>query len=258
MFAFFRKRRKFVQVPERTCVYAIGDIHGRADLLETLLERIEAHAARYAEFRKVLVTLGDYVDRGAGSKGVIERLLTPPAGFETVYLMGNHEDLMLRFLSQPADGGVWMQNGGEATMTSYGVPVDGGWDVDRAKEWRDALAEAMPPAHLGFLRGLAMQHTEGDYLFVHAGVRPGVPLRRQDPEDLMWIRDEFLRSDRDHGKVVVHGHSVAFKPEEFPSADRPSRIGIDTGAYATNRLTCLALVGAMRSWIYTEPDPRFA
>jgi serine/threonine protein phosphatase 1 len=257
VFGLFSKRRKFCQVPERTCVYAIGDIHGRADLLEEVLTRIEAHAARYADFRKVLITLGDYVDRGADSKGVIDRLLSPPMGFQTIYLMGNHEDLMLRFLSQPADGGVWFQNGGEATMASYGVPVEG-WDVDHAKELRDRLMGALPPSHLAFLRALEMQHTEGDYLFVHAGVKPGVPLRRQDPEDLIWIRDEFLRSTRDHGKVVVHGHSVAFRPEEFPSADRPSRIGIDTGAYATNQLTCLALVGAMRSWIHTEPDPRFA
>lgn len=257
MFGLFGKRRKFCQVPERTCVYAIGDIHGRADLLDLVLEKILVHAARYDGFRKVLITLGDYVDRGADSKGVIDRLLAPPPGFETVYLMGNHEDLMLRFLAQPADGGVWFQNGGQAAMESYGIPVDG-WDVDRAKALRDALAAVLPPAHLAFLRGLAMQHTEGDYVFVHAGVKPGVPLRRQDPEDLMWIRDEFLRSTKDHGKVVVHGHSVAFKPEEFPSSDRPSRIGIDTGAYATEQLTCLALVGAMRSWIHTEQDPRFA
>ncbi len=257
MFGLFGKRRKFCQVPERTCVYAIGDIHGRADLLDQVLPRIVAHAGRYADFRKVLVTLGDYVDRGPDSKGVIDRLLTPPPGFESVCLMGNHEDLMLRFLSQPADGGVWFQNGGEATMASYGLET-GGWDVDRAKDLRDMLAAALPPAHLAFLRGLQMQHTEGDYVFVHAGVKPGVPLRRQDPEDLMWIREEFLRSTRDHGKVVVHGHSVAFKPEEFPSSDRPSRIGIDTGAYATNQLTCIAMVGAMRSWIHTELDPRFA
>ncbi|MGE0665446.1 MAG: metallophosphoesterase family protein [Sphingomonadales bacterium] len=257
MFGLFSKRRKFCQVPEKTCVYAIGDIHGRRDLLDEVLPRIEAHAARYPEFRKVLITLGDYVDRGPDSKGVIDRLLAPPAGFETVHLMGNHEDLMMRFLAQPADGGVWFQNGGEATMASYGVPVEG-WDVDRARELRDLLAGALPPEHLSFLRGLEMQHVEGDYAFVHAGVKPGIPLRRQDPDDLMWIRDEFLRSTRDHGKVVVHGHSVAFKPEEFPSADRPSRIGIDTGAYATNQLTCLALVGAMRSWIHTELDPRFA
>ncbi|MEN3952117.1 metallophosphoesterase family protein [Iodidimonas sp. SYSU 1G8] len=258
MFGLFRKKRKFVQAPPRTCVYAIGDIHGRADLLQQVLVRIEDHAARYAGFRKVLITLGDYVDRGPDSRAVIERLLSPPPDFETIHLMGNHEDLMLRFLSQPADGAVWFQNGGLATMESYGAPLEGGWVIDEAKQIRDRLAAVLPPEHLAFLRGLRAQHAEGDYLFVHAGVRPGVPLGRQDQDDLMWIRDEFLRSTRDHGKVVVHGHSVAFKPEEYPSAERPSRIGIDTGAYATNRLTCLALVGAMRSWIYTEPDPRFA
>ncbi len=245
-------------MPEETCVYAIGDIHGRADLLEELLRRIEAHAAAYPGFRKVLITLGDYVDRGADSKGVIDRLLSLPSGFRPVFLKGNHEDLMLRFLAQPADGGVWFMNGGLSTMHSYGVPVADGWDVDRAKELRDALANAMPRAHVDFLRGLELHHAEGDFLFVHAGVRPGVPIDRQDPDDLMWIREEFLRSDRDHGKVVVHGHSVAFRPEVFPSAERPSRIGIDTGAYATEQLTCLALVGEARSWIHTDPDPRYA
>jgi serine/threonine protein phosphatase 1 len=257
MFGWFGRRRRFARVPPRCCVYAVGDIHGRADLLEALLTRIVAHAGRYPDFRKVLVTLGDYVDRGPDSRGVVDRLLSPPPGFETVHLMGNHEDLMLRFLSQPADGGVWFQNGGGATMESYGVAL-GEWDIERAKPLRDALAAALPPAHLAFLRGLAPQHVEGDYFFAHAGVRPGVPLNRQDQDDLMWIREEFLRSTRDHGKVVVHGHSVAFKPEEYPSPERPSRIGIDTGAYATGRLTCLALVGALRSWLYTEPDPRFA
>ncbi len=258
MFGFLRRRRKIARVPENTCVYAIGDIHGRADLLALLLERIGEHAAGHAGRRKVLVTLGDYVDRGGDSRGVIDRLLALPGGFEAVCLKGNHEELMLRFLDQPADGGVWFQNGGGATMASYGVPAEGGWDVEHAKALRDALAGALPAAHLAFLRGLALSHVEGDYLFVHAGVRPGVPLKRQDPEDLIWIRDEFLRSERDHGKVVVHGHSVAFKPEEFPSSERPCRIGIDTGAYVTSRLTCLALVGAARTWIYTEPDPRFA
>ncbi|MBI1179403.1 MAG: serine/threonine protein phosphatase [Alphaproteobacteria bacterium] len=258
MLGFWRRRRKFVQAPPRTCLYAVGDVHGRADLLDDLLGRIQDHAARYAGFRKMLITLGDYVDRGPDSRGVVDRLLAPPAGFEAVHLMGNHEDMMLRFLSQPADGGVWFQNGGGETMASYGVPLDEGWSLDQARTVRDRLAAALPAAHLAFLRGLDTSHVEGDYLFVHAGVRPGVPLQRQDPDDMMWIRDEFLRSSRDHGKVVVHGHSVAFAPEEFPSADRPSRIGIDTGAYATGRLTCLALVGAMRSWISTEPDPRFA
>jgi serine/threonine protein phosphatase 1 len=258
MLGFFKRRPKFAQVPPRTCVYAIGDIHGRADLLEVLLQRIQQHSGRYEGFRKLIITLGDYVDRGDDSRGVVDRLLSPPDGFETVSLMGNHEDMMLRFLSQPADGGIWFMNGGAATMASYGAAPAGGWSIDDAKVIRDGLANALPSDHMTFLRTLQTSHVEGDYLFVHAGVRPGVSLERQDPEDLIWIRDEFLRSTRDHGKVVVHGHSVAFEPEEFPTPERPSRIGIDTGAYITGRLTCLALVGAMRTWISTDPDPRFA
>ncbi|MDX1580034.1 MAG: metallophosphoesterase family protein [Alphaproteobacteria bacterium] len=250
--------------PEDTCLYAIGDVHGRADLLASLLEDIRADAARRSASRKLVVMLGDYVDRGQDSKGVLDILIKGQKeglgdGLDVVCLMGNHEDLMLQFLENAEDGAVWIMNGGDAAMRSYGVNVPA---IPQEADPLDLQAEftrKLPDEHLDFLRTLKPCHEEGDYLFVHAGVRPGIPLKRQEPEDMMWIRDIFLESTRDHGKVVVHGHSVRFQPEEFPeNAVRPSRIGIDTGAYMTDSLTCLALDGEERSLIRTQPNARFA
>lgn len=252
------------RTPEDVCIYAIGDVHGRADLLTSLLEDIRKDAAQRKAGRKLVVMLGDYVDRGQDSKGVIDILIEGQAnglggGLEVVCLMGNHEDLMLKFLENPEDGAVWIMNGGDAAMRSYGVSVPA---IPQEADPFDLQAEfsrKLPNDHLDFLRTLKPCHEEGDYLFVHAGVRPGIPLSRQEPEDMMWIRDIFLESRRDHGKVVVHGHSVRFQPEEFPEdAVRPSRIGIDTGAYMTDSLTCLALEGEERRLIRTQPNERFA
>ena len=260
--ALLKRKAEAPRPPEGTVVYAIGDIHGRLDLLNTLLDRIEEDADNFPGHRKVLVTLGDYVDRGENSRGVIDALVNlsegrDMAGFETVTLLGNHEDMMLKFLENPAAGPLWIANGGDATLESYGISVDR--DVDaRLPESRSAFASVLPQEHLRFLRRLDATHVEGDYLFVHAGVRPGRPIAHQDPEDLIWIRDEFLQSKKDHGKVVVHGHSVAFEPEVFPERPRPSRIGIDTGAYMTGSLTCLVIEGENRRWLQTMPNERFA
>jgi serine/threonine protein phosphatase 1 len=219
----------------------VGDIHGRADLLERLLELIEADAAGHPDSAKRLIFLGDYVDRGPASSAVIDLVLQHrPPGIEVVPLMGNHEEMMLRFLEDIAVGRTWMMNGGDATLRSYGVEPPGmfsGTPVLRRAQQQ--FAERLPARHRSFLGGLAISHTEGDYLFVHAGVRPGVPLDRQRSEDLLWIRDEFLDSDQDFGKVVVHGHSISLDPEF-----RANRIGIDTGAYRSGQLTCLMLEGA--------------
>jgi serine/threonine protein phosphatase 1 len=170
-----------------------------------------------------------------------------PAGVEVVALMGNHEEMMLRFLADIAVGRTWMMNGGDATLRSYGVEppsmFSGTPVLHRAQQH---FAERLPARHLSFLQGLAISHTEGDYLFVHAGVRPGVALDRQRTEDLLWIRDEFLASNRDFGKVVVHGHSISLDPEF-----RANRIGIDTGAYRSGQLTCLVLEGTERRLLTT-------
>lgn len=227
-------------------MFAIGDIHGRDDLLGRLLDHIRRHPAAMAAESRVLVFLGDYIDRGTGSPAVLERLSTLHwPGWEMIFLCGNHEDTVLRFLDQPDQAGSWLNYGGRATLLSYGVtgikPV---MAPEELPALRDRFAACLPPGHLAFLRRLSVWAEVGDYLCVHAGVRPGVPLDRQNEHDLMWIRDEFTRSKLDHGRVVIHGHSTTFEP-----VNAPNRIGIDTGAYATGKLTCVVLQDARRTFI---------
>ena len=234
--------------PAGSRLYVVGDIHGRADLLESLLEQIAADGARHPDAAKRLIYLGDYVDRGPASSAVIDMVLNDgPPDFEVVPLMGNHEEMMLRFLEDLAVGRTWMMNGGDETLRSYGVePPSMFAGTALFRHAQQQFAERLPAAHKAFLETLAVSHTEGDYLFVHAGVRPGVALDKQRTEDLLWIRDEFLESTRDFGKVVVHGHSITLDP-----VFRPNRIGIDTGAYRSNQLTCLVLEGAERMLLST-------
>ena len=229
-------------------LYAIGDIHGRLDLLQQLHQLIEQDAGAKQSERKVIVYLGDYVDRGLQSKGVLDCLLSgPPEGFEGVYLKGNHEEAILDFLRDYNFGNTWKYYGGLETLHSYGVTEASTSDNAEAFEAaQKSLAEKLPEEHLKFLRGLRVSATFGDYFFVHAGVRPGVPLDRQVEDDMLWIRDEFLRSNSSFGKVIVHGHT----PEEAPVIAR-NRIGIDTGAYMTDMLTCLVLTGESREFLYT-------
>lgn len=240
-------------VPAGTVVYAIGDVHGRLDLLQRLEAQIVAHPANSGTDRRLIVCLGDYVDRGDDVYGVIEHLRgEPPASFERICLIGNHEAYLLRFLEDSAVAPAWMANGGRETLWSYGIaPPDRPSDPDEAAEVQAALLDRMPASHIAFLRSLALSHREGDYLFVHAGVRPGVPLEYQDPEDLIWIRDEFLEDQRDFGAVVVHGHSIRREPENFAN-----RIGVDTGAYASGSLTCVVLKGTERRFLSTKSSIR--
>lgn len=220
-------------------VYAIGDIHGRADLLDRLYRRIRAHAEDSAPGRRLVVHLGDYVDRGPDSRGVIDRVMAPPLpGFAPVALLGNHEFLMLEFLKDPVEYGPgWMANGAAATMASYGVaPPKRADDPAELRRARDALDRALPPAHRTFLQDLPTMYRAWIFVFVHAGVRPGVALERQSVDDLIWIREEFLRSPANHGGVIVHGHSITLEPDF-----QPNRIGIDTGAYRSGKLTAVCL-----------------
>lgn len=237
-------------VPAGQAVYTVGDIHGRADLLEVLLGHIAAEAARHPEdTNRSLIFLGDYIDRGANSRGVVERLVADPLpGFETVRLLGNHEEALLDFLDERSDGLDWLSYGGLETLLSYGVPLKGYPDTpQRAAELRGMLAAAVPQAHLAFYRGCTLHHTVGDYVFVHAGVRPGVNLEKQHPADLLWIRDEFLRARAAlRGKVVVHGHTICDLPQ-----DLGHRINVDTGAFVSGRLTCLVLRGTNREFMST-------
>jgi len=246
----FGRARPAPRAPEGLRLYVVGDIHGRADLLAALHERIRADAASDgSEPGRRVVYLGDYVDRGFDSKGVIDLLLERPLeGFEAVHLKGNHEDALLRFLDDPARGPDWFAIGGDATAMSYGVRLaDGGGARERFHAIRDQLRQLLPRSHLAFLSSLHLSHEAGDYLCVHAGIRPGVPLDAQEPDDLMWIREPFLRSGADHGKVVIHGHSPARRPKV-----RANRIALDTTAYASNVLTCLVLEGTARRFLDTR------
>lgn len=250
MFNWFRSktRPKAWSAPPGSRVYAIGDVHGRLDLLESLEELIAADAAEGVPARKVVVYLGDYVDRGMEARHVVDRLMAHPLnGFEAVHLKGNHEDFLLRFLDDVQIGAGWLRNGGNTTLYSYGIrPPDRPTDTSALERARQELLRRLPPAHLDFYRRLKHSHVEGDYFFAHAGVLPGRPLDRQAPEDLMWIRDDFLDSPDDHGKIVVHGHTITEEPDV-----RANRIGIDTGAYASGRLTALVLEGATRRFLQT-------
>lgn len=229
-------------------VYAIGDVHGRLDLLLELEAMIRADLAKAAPARSVAVYLGDYVDRGPESRAVLDHLLDRPLPVdEVVHLLGNHEDAMRRFLDDLWVGESWMGFGGRETLESYGVSPDRRLPAMKwMKAAQIAFAHALPARHRSFLEDLRLWHVEGGYLFVHAGVRPGVSLDRQDRETLIWIRHEFLESDADHGRVVVHGHSIREVPEI-----RPNRIGIDTGACFSGRLTALVLEGSERRFLST-------
>lgn len=232
--------------PEGVQVYAIGDSHGCVDLMTALHQAILEDAAHSTAARKVAVYLGDYVDRGPDSRALLDLLIEDPLpGFDSVHLRGNHDDFMLRFLRGEDMALAWLMNGAEATFRSYGVNPNTALGAEDRIDWlRSEFLAQVPEAHRRFLEGLGYSHVEGDYFFVHAGIRPGLPLDAQDPEDLIWIRDAFLGSRADHGKVVVHGHSPVPAPEL-----RTNRIGIDTGAVYGGRLTALVLEGAERRFL---------
>jgi serine/threonine protein phosphatase 1 len=234
-------------MPPDTRVYAIGDVHGRADLLAELHKRILEDANDAAEARRVLVYLGDYIDRGPDSAGVVEKLIESPLpDFEQVFLMGNHEEFLLHFLDNPGDGETWLANGGDSTLTSYGVePGDGGF-VANLMEVCEQLRERMPAAHLEFYEHLNVAYQEGDYLFVHAGIRPGVPLADQTEEDLLWIREPFLDANEEHEVVVVHGHTPVKEAQVHDN-----RIAVDTGAVWSDRLTAVVLHDDEHGFLHT-------
>jgi serine/threonine protein phosphatase 1 len=225
------------EVDQPARIYAIGDIHGRLDLLERVIAAIRRDA-QGREDAAITVTVGDYVDRGPQSREVIERLQASPFGMPYVALRGNHESLFESFLSDPATGDHWRRLGGLETLASFGVPVRDmmvGRGYDEAAK---SLAVALTAEHRDFLASLRSSFVSGRYFFCHAGVRPGISLERQSEHDLLWIREEFLNSPADFGKVVVHGHTPVAEPDV-----RRNRINIDTGAFATGRLTCVVLEG---------------
>jgi len=227
-------------------LYCIGDVHGRVDLLSDLHEMIRHDAHTFAG-RRTVVYLGDLIDRGMRSREVIDLLLDEPLdGFERIHLKGNHEQTLLDFIEYPEQAAAWLAWGGRETAISYGVPLAPGLQRIDPEAVRDALMMGLPDRHIEFYRGMTSYHESGGYLFVHAGIRPGVPLQAQSDSDLMWIRQEFLESEEDHGYVVVHGHSITEQVDV-----RPNRIGIDTGAFYSGVLTCLVLEGRERRLLQT-------
>lgn len=233
------------QVPDGVRVYAIGDIHGRLDLLDALMAMIDADA-RSSTARIELVFLGDLVDRGPDSAGVVDRLLELSRERPIHVLTGNHEEIFLKALGGDREAlRFFTRIGGRETILSYGVSKQQ-YDSTGYDELFELMVSKVPQAHVAFMRGFEDQVRIGDYLFVHAGIRPGVPLEEQALADLRWIRRTFLDDVTDHGPLVVHGHSITDEVDE-----RANRIGIDTGAFASGRLTAMALEGAERWYLNT-------
>jgi serine/threonine protein phosphatase 1 len=240
----FGKSGKGAKAPEGKRFYAVGDIHGAVGLLDRLMESIEADAKGLDAAH--VIFLGDYVDRGPDSKGVVDRLVALKEQHEHfVFLKGNHEAAMLDFLQDPEEMLEWLEWGGEETLRSYGVS---GALSRSCEDLSSDLATAMPKAHHDFFGKLALSHRQGDYLFVHAGVRPGVAIDEQEEDDLLWIRKRFhdARPDERPELTIVHGHHPTKKP-----VDAGWRIGVDTGACWSGVLTAVVLEGDARRFIST-------
>jgi serine/threonine protein phosphatase 1 len=250
---------RVIMAPEGVCLYAVGDIHGRRDLLDLLMAQITEDAARLPEgIKPQIIFLGDYIDRGLKSREVIDFFTSGAAGrFDPVFLMGNHEEALLRFLEDASFGNQWARYGGAETLYSYGLAppnqrasLNSHEEMSAARNaWTRVWTEfrnRLPAEHLAFFQSLKPYHVAGDYLFVHAGLRPGVELAEQSVRDMLWIREEFL-DDRAHfPQMVVHGHT----PMDSVHHDT-RRIGLDTGAFLTGRLTAARLTGTDVAFLST-------
>lgn len=245
--------------PDGTCIYAIGDIHGRADLLEILMDKITSDTENLPEDTKVqIVFLGDYIDRGLRSRAVIDYFLSDKlAAFETIFLMGNHEEALLKFFDDEDFGKQWVRFGGGETLYSYGLQPPntraslGSHDAmaNTQAAWTrvwEGFHKQLPEAHLNFYRSLLSYHIEGDYLFVHAGLRPQIDIAHQTQRDMLWIRDEFLDDREQFSHLIVHGHTPT---EGIVHDDR--RIGLDTGAFISGRLSAARLFGTEITFLST-------
>jgi serine/threonine protein phosphatase 1 len=240
------------RIPDGQRIYAIGDLHGRADLLRKLHALIRADMtevrADQLPTKYLVIYLGDLFDRGNHVRDLIDMMLDDPLdGFVSVNLRGNHDQMVLDFLEDEQKGPDWVFNGGDATLRSYGADLEDpafgreGWGWLQ-KEFR----EGFPVSHLSFVKSTAYSHVIGDYFFCHAGVRPGKGLSAQSPDDLMTIRRDFLDSDEDFEKIIVHGHTIVEEVQQHAN-----RIAIDTGAWRTGKLSCLVLEQDKRHVIHT-------
>jgi serine/threonine protein phosphatase 1 len=236
--------RWFPSLPGGVRVYAFGDIHGRLDLLNECLAQIDQDLAENKNIRPIYVFLGDYIDRGPWSRGTIDRLIELGSHRECVFLKGNHEDLALRSLTDVSLFAKWVRLGGLETLVSYGIRATTSAERRDVLAAQAALQNALPATHVGFLTSLKTHFCCGSYFFAHAGVKPGVELPKQNEQDLLWIRDEFLSSTADFGSIVVHGHTPTARVDV-----RTNQINIDTAAYASDLLSCLVLHGNQLSII---------
>lgn len=252
-----RNSRQPPSVPAGIRIYAVGDVHGRADLLTPLLSQIEVDVALHPVSRPIVVFLGDYIDRGPSSREVLDALTNGDRTFEMIFLKGNHEVFLLKFLEDSEILDEWRQCGGLETLVSFGIkPPINPAPYERARLAR-SLSNVLTEAHRRLFETLKLSFVCGDFLFVHAGVRPQVSIEDQREDDLLWIRDDFLLWDREFEKIIVHGHTPVREPDV-----RSNRINIDTGAFATGRLTCMTIEGAeiaplmdVRDWLRELPDP---
>jgi len=227
-------------------IYAFGDVHGRLDLLDELLTRAAQDISARPVAKPIFVFLGDYIDRGPSSRETIDRLIVHGEENECVFLKGNHEQVAIKCLSDRGLFDQWMRFGGVETLVSYGITPKPLLDEQKIVRLQAAFHDALPQAHFRFFRHLRISFACGDFFFAHAGVRPKIELSRQKESDLLWIRDEFLSSNEDFGKIIIHGHTPGSRVQVAPN-----RINIDTGAFATGRLTCLMMEGSALSVIDT-------
>lgn len=235
-------------VRPETVVFAVGDVHGRLDLLQKLMDDLHFRVEHEDQSDVRLVFLGDYIDRGFQSNAVLDYMTTADWGrMKPYFLKGNHEQTLLDFLERPDVGARWIEYGGRETLLSYGVPVPGNRaDVSAWEATSEAFLDILPQSHLNFLVALKSCHQIDNCYFVHAGVDPASPLSMQTDEDRLWIRDKFLSSSKRLEKIIVHGHT----PEEAPTWNG-RRIGVDTGAYITNKLTAVRICGSVVDFIST-------
>lgn len=251
--------QRITQAPEGLCLYAVGDIHGRMDLLVRLVEQIDADAAGLPEgVKPQIIFLGDYIDRGLQSRDVIEYFTSGALDrYDPVFLLGNHEEALLRFLQEVNFGTQWTRFGGGETLYSYGfappnsrASLNSHEEMAKVREaWTklwEAFRERLPESHLRFFQSLKPYHVAGDYLFVHAGLRPGLSLDEQSQRDMLWIREEFLDDALPFDHLIVHGHT----PEDVIHRD-DRRIGLDTGAFLTGKLSAARLFGTDVAFINT-------
>jgi serine/threonine protein phosphatase 1 len=241
--------RPTYRAPEGQRIYAIGDVHGRADLLAKLMTLIVADLLRPPASGALMVLLGDYVDRGPDSRSVLQLLTQGGLPAPMVALRGNHEAMLLDFLAEPDSAANWRRFGGLETLHSYGLDIG---HVQAGRGYQEAaerFAKAFPAAHLDFLKSTLPCFSAGDYYFCHAGIRPDLPLAAQKAEDLLWMREPFLSSRADFGKLVVHGHTPVAAPDI-----RRNRINVDTGAYLSGRLTCLVLEAQEQRFLFADQD----